>query len=122
MERNFNEISYRVLISLIFMIILILPITDSILHFTKNIGLEEHRKYARAPELQDLNISIINYLNIFEKYYNDHFDTRAALIKINSHFRYYLFRSSINEQVLIGEDDWIFNLGLGNCTLYSMNI
>lgn len=48
------------------------------------------------------------YFANYEKYFNDNYKFRTPLISINSKIDYFLFDKSTNEDVILGEDDWLF--------------
>ena len=48
------------------------------------------------------------YPALYEAYYNDHLPWRDRLIHINSALAYFLFRSSSNQNVIRGQDGWLF--------------
>ena len=66
----------------------------------------ENRKMASKP-----NFSVYTYPQYFsdyEKYFNDNYTFRGPLISINSKIDYFLFQKSTNENVILGESDWLF--------------
>lgn len=50
----------------------------------------------------------------YEKYYNDNIPYRNQLISLNNSIDYFLFRQSANDNVIIGEDGWLFYCSPGD--------
>lgn len=48
------------------------------------------------------------YFANYEKYFNDNYKFRTPLISINSKLDYFVFNRSTNEDVILGEDGWLF--------------
>lgn len=48
------------------------------------------------------------YFADYEKFFNDNYKFRTPLISINSKLDYFLFNRSTNENVILGEDGWLF--------------
>ncbi len=66
----------------------------------------QNRTYAARPE-----ISVENYEKIAgqtEDYFEDNLPYRDALIYLNTIFTYEVFGQSVTEQVVVGEEDWLF--------------
>lgn len=69
------------------------------------------KNYEKRPlaELPQFSLkSIQEYPSLLEKYVNDHLPFRNQFIKFNSIILYYVFNSSINNQVIVGEKGWLF--------------
>lgn len=66
----------------------------------------ENRELATQPRL-----TMSNYKTFpieYEAYFNDNIPFRNNLIAMNSAIDYFVFNKSSNEEVIIGEDDWLF--------------
>ena len=48
------------------------------------------------------------YPKAFEEYYNDHLPFRDLLIKLYNSMQYHVFRTSSNDDVILGKDGWLF--------------
>lgn len=68
--------------------------------------LSENRTMAEAPTLS-LN-TISEFPSQFEEYYNDNFPMRSYCVTAYNSMCYYLFKQGYNDNLVIGEDDWIF--------------
>ena len=66
----------------------------------------ENRKMASKP-----NFSLYTYPEYFsdyEKYFDDNYTFRGPLISINSKIDYFVFHKSTSDEVILGEDGWLF--------------
>ena len=66
----------------------------------------ENRNLSEAPALTWEGLS--EWPSAFEAYLDDHLPFRSFLIRWNSAVRYYGFHSSVNENVALGKDGWLF--------------
>jgi len=97
---------------LIVIFILLFPTVDKITSFSKLFPLTERRALATKPKL--FNSSTVDFINGYNKYYNDNFGGRNIFIQIYSHIKYFIFKTSpFPELAFIGKDDFVF---LGNST------
>lgn len=66
----------------------------------------ENRNLAKKP---DFKISEIEkYSDNYEKYYNDNLPYRGIIKKIWTNSNYYLFNDTVNQNVILGKEGWIF--------------
>ena len=93
---------------LIFSLILILPILDSVFHFSPIKELFEKRQPTSKPQFSWNKEIIINYPKNFEKFYDDNFGFRKTLIYLHSQIMDKVFDQSPSEQAVIGKNDWLF--------------
>lgn len=70
--------------------------------------LEEKRLKAQIPKFNIENLKNGLFMEQFQKYFNDNFGFREALIKINNTINYNLFNSTNNNKVIIGKNDYLF--------------
>lgn len=68
--------------------------------------LKERRSLAEWPVFSLHSIS--TYPARFDRYFNDHFGFRNALIHLNTAVRYHVFKSSGSPKVLVGKEGWLF--------------
>lgn len=66
----------------------------------------ENRKMTEKPVFKSGELG--NYLTAYENYINDTLPFRDSLIQLNSRIDYYGFRTSSNDDVIIGKDGWLF--------------
>lgn len=92
--------------SLIFLLLLLLPIMDGLFHVIPESPLVEKRKIAGKPELRFDSLS--DYPDLYTSYYNDHFSGRGHLIFWNNFLEYKLFGLSAIPKVLVGKEGWLF--------------
>lgn len=67
----------------------------------------ELRTLAQFPQWSTRS-SILTYMREIETFIQDHFGLREFLLNTNSAIDYYLFNTTFNEDVIIGEDGWFF--------------
>jgi alginate O-acetyltransferase complex protein AlgJ len=104
-------------ISLLFLLLICLPLADQVFKFVKPYELFEKRRLARKPSF-DYRRPFL-YPNRFRSYYNDSFSLRGHLIYLNNLFTYKIFRVSASEKVIIGKQGWLF---LGEATKFANEI
>lgn len=89
----------------VFLLILIFPFVLSIF-FTDIEDQGENRTLTEKPVF---NIYTINtFSKEYESYFNDHIPFRNIIININSKIKYYCFHDSPNNNVVIGENNWLY--------------
>lgn len=49
-----------------------------------------------------------DYPSVYEDYFNAILPYKRLMIRLNSTLHYYLFNETTNEQVIIGQDNWLF--------------
>jgi hypothetical protein len=100
-------------ISLLFLLLICLPLANQVFKFVKPYELDEKRKLAEKPTFDSRHPFL--YVKEYEAYYNDNFSFRTRLIYLNSLFTYKIFHASASEKVIIGKQGWLF---LGNINKY----
>ena len=76
--------------------------------FSEQLEIESSEKRTLAS-LPDFAIETIEeYPKSFEAYYNDHLPFRNHLIRLYNSLQVHLFRTSSHENVILGEDGWLF--------------
>jgi len=100
-------------ISLLFLLLISLPLVDQVFKFVRPYELDEKRKLAEKPIFDSRHPFL--YIQKYEDYYNDHFSFRTRLVYLNSLLTYKIFHASANDKVIIGKQGWLF---LGNFNEY----
>lgn len=91
-------------LSLIFLLILGFPLLFGLFGLDGNFRLVENRKLSSMPKLGLYN----GFQEGFQKYFGDNFGGRDFLISLNRNIRVSFLKSSPNEEVLIGKDNWLY--------------
>ena len=103
MENKFRII----LIAVLFITIISFSILNEGLGLVKDIASSENRKMAEKPNFDLKHLD--SYPAKYEKYYNDNFSIRAILVRYFNIFNIKcLKKSPVPDQVIIGDDDWLF--------------
>jgi hypothetical protein len=100
-------------ISLLFLLLICLPLADQVFKFLKPYELFEKRRLAEKPTFDSRQLFL--YLKEYEDYYNDHFSFRSRLVYLNNLLTYKIFHTSPSDKVIIGKQGWLF---LGNFNKY----
>jgi len=113
MKKNKNDIqppseirfsATTLLFIVVFLIILILPLTIEFLNLEKGYGLDEKRDLKEKPEF----IISKDYARKFEDYYNDNFGLRKSIIGFYNKLKLSLFKVSTNpDLVQIGKNGFL---------------
>ena len=96
-------------ISLLFLLLICLPLANQVFKFVKPYPLDEKRKLAEKPIFDSRHPFL--YTKRYEAYYNDHFSFRTRLVYLNNLLTYKIFHASASDKVIIGKQGWLF---LGN--------
>ncbi|MBQ7557086.1 MAG: hypothetical protein IJT00_03385 [Lachnospiraceae bacterium] len=51
------------------------------------------------------------WTTVFEGWFTDHLPFKNQLVKLGSMVEYYVFRTSVNDAVLLGRDEWLYYIG-----------
>ena len=99
----------RVLAGL-FLLLLWLPLLDSVFHFDWTASLNENRRMAEWPGLPKSWHGLQDYAGGLEAYYNDHFGCRKCLVQWHNKLKWSLFREKIagDVRLLPGKDGWLY--------------
>jgi hypothetical protein len=100
-------------ISLLFLLLIFLPLAEQIFKFVKPYELVEKRRLAEKPTFDARHPFL--YIKKYEAYYNDHFIFRTRLVYLNNLLSYKIFHTSASDDVIIGKQGWLF---LGNINKY----
>ena len=71
----------------------------------------ENRKAAALPELPRTSVELSGYGARFERFFNDRFGLRAALLRIDHFAKVFMFGVSPVSKVLIGKEGWLYFKG-----------
>lgn len=100
---------YAILSTLVFLIIICLPLSNHIFHFSekKEISKSEKRVLATKPKLDIQKLD--PFPTAYETYFNDHFIHREKLLKLHTYIHFFWFKQSpLPEKVDVGKDSWLF--------------
>jgi alginate O-acetyltransferase complex protein AlgJ len=100
-------------ISLLFLLLICLPLANQVFKIVKPYELVEKRQLAEKPTFDSRHPFL--YVKRYEAYYNDQFSFRTRLVHLNSLLTYKIFHTSASDKVLIGKQGWLF---LGNIDKY----
>ncbi len=100
-------------ISLLFLLLISLPLLDQVFRFVRPYELDEKRKLAEKPAFDPRRPFL--FLKEYEDYYNDHFPFRTRLVRLNNLLTYKIFHASASPAVVIGKRGWLF---MGNINPY----
>lgn len=92
----------------IFLIILILPVVQQFSGIFNIRPVEEQRRKNSIPQVSMKSLISGEFMKKFDLYYNDAFGFRDLLIRLNNNISYHLFKTSDNQQVIIGKNGWFF--------------
>ncbi len=97
----------EILVSIIFMVILVLPVADTIFHFIPEEKNTENRALKTLPKF---DVSFLDKFPVeFDEYYSDNFNLRNQFIAFNSKLKYNIFnKPPIEGKAFIGYDGWMY--------------
>ena len=94
-----------------FFVFLWLPTADTFLHLDHAPTTNENRAPARFPQFKPHFAAMHDYVTGIEAYFGDHFGFRNRLVACEHSWKWQFFRTSKNNQVLIGKSGWLFFSG-----------
>jgi hypothetical protein len=99
----------------VFLIFIIAPVVGQHIGISsaKSVLLSEKRRAATFPQLPQSTAACKEYSDKIEKYVNDRFGFRSALVSMNSKTQLMLGTSS-SGKVLVGSNGWLFLHQIGN--------
>ena len=71
----------------------------------------ENKKLSELPKIKDENGININYLGQLGDYFQDHFAFRQQMVSANASIYGKIFGASTTDQVLIGNNNWMYYTG-----------
>lgn len=90
------------------MVVLILIIPFGFMTIRPTTTSTEKKELAVWPELQKNEKLNIDYFEEIGMYFDDHFAFRQEMVDANGRIRSALFRTSANEQVILGNENWLY--------------
>lgn len=88
----------------------LIVISSSVFGYLKGVNsrftLTENRSLAQKPILKIQNLK--TFPKLYSDFFNDHFGFRPLLVQLGNIIQVKLFKSSPNNLVTIGKDDWFF--------------
>jgi hypothetical protein len=103
---NKKNILYR-LYAAAFVGICLVP--SVLMPFSKSDSSKEKRKLASAPEITDKDGKLnFDFFKEFDKWFSDHMAFRQQLVNADARLRSTLFKTSANEDVIVGKDGWLY--------------
>jgi alginate O-acetyltransferase complex protein AlgJ len=106
-ERPLSVTSSAIL-SVFFLVILVLPVAENLLHFAPEMELPENRKRQDYPKLDWTPQGFLTYPARFETAFNDNFGFRSLLVQWQAFAKYYWLKMSPSPQVLLGRQGWLY--------------
>lgn len=106
-DRPLSAASSTILI-VCFLLILILPVAENLLHFGPRIELPEQRTLQKYPVFKWESNALLAYPQAFEAAFNDHFGLRGLLVRSQALAKYYWLRISPSPKVMLGRDGWLY--------------
>ena len=94
---------------IIFFLLLIISVPiGQLLSIGPGFKLTEKRKLAEFPQISIDRALARDLYTELDKYFNDHFVLRGAIIKAKSWIDYRIFNTSPSSRVYIGKDGWLY--------------
>jgi len=105
-EQPFKRRRMDMLLTLVFCVLVCLPLVGGVMGWDLTHDLGEKRVLAQCPVLGRDPLGTIP--EAFEAFYQDHFGFRNGLIRGHNWIRYKLCKGSSFGKVLFGKNDWLF--------------
>ncbi len=97
---------HKILISLVFAVLIMLPFSNRILHFLNDTKSAENRATAPMPDF-DIN-ELDPFPQDYESYYQDNFFIRNWINAAYSEISRKIFKKSPTDKAMIGVDGWLY--------------
>jgi alginate O-acetyltransferase complex protein AlgJ len=108
MEERPLTVTPSAILSVCFLIILLLPVAENLVHFAPEIELPEKRRLQSYPAFKWEWKALASYPARFEAAFNDHFGWRGLLVRSQALAKFYWLRISPAPKVILGRDGWLF--------------
>jgi len=105
LRKIFNPRVYSIRV-LVFLLLIYLPLLNSVFNVVKPIDIQERRALHKKPRFR-LD-SLASFPDQYQRYYNDHFVLRNWFVRLNNLMAFRLFNKSAVPMVLIGKNGWLF--------------
>lgn len=105
MNRPFR---YDVFVSLLFIVVLLLPLLFSLPNRNVAVSAVEKRKLAEFPDFPRSAAALKSFPKQFEAWYEDHFGFREAIVRAHNYTLLKIFGISPHDMVVAGSDGWYF--------------
>lgn len=107
--RNYFTTSFikKALFPIAFCCILFLPLFAWIVDINVEVKINEKRALAKKP-IYELGKPVKKYLASFDEYFKDNFPLRTALIFLNNYIKFFVFSTSPNPDVVVGNSKMLF--------------
>jgi len=96
----------NIILSIVFFLILLLPISNQVFHYLSDLESPENRALAEMPEFRIENLD--PFPSKFESYYQDHFFMRNWFNNKWSKINRKIFKKSPTDKALIGSEGWLY--------------
>lgn len=90
----------------LFLLIILTPAVGFFYGVNSHFNLAENRNLAPEPAFRFKDLK--TFTKQYGDFFNDHFGYRPLLVQLGNFLQVKLFRSSPNNLVVIGQDDWLF--------------
>jgi hypothetical protein len=109
MNNKYRNNRFSLVVTLAFVAVLFLPLSNNMFRYFKEPESIEKRKLYEFPKLESKTVDgFAKYARSFEWFFNDHFGFRQVLIRINSLFHYHVLHTSPKEMVITGKKGWLY--------------
>ncbi|GFE62009.1 hypothetical protein [Geobacter sp. AOG2] len=95
----------------IFAVSLIAPLAATVFKLDRSPALQENREHAKFPVVSFEKAALKRFPHDFYNYFKDNFGFRDVFIRLNFLIRRRLLRETEFNEVLFGENGWLFFLG-----------
>ena len=103
--------SRNLMLITLFVICITAPLADMVLDLDKSADLNENRERAQLPAIKLEYGSLRKFPHAYYNYFKDNFGFRDPLIRLNFIVRHRILGESIFNEVVFGENDWLFYTG-----------
>ncbi len=95
-------------LTLLFLVIIFLPLLSKIIPIDPGVRLQEKRMLASRPKLTLSPEGLLRYPGEFDRFIKDHFGFRSSLVHLFSRIRSRIPGLIVGNNVLVGKDGWYF--------------
>jgi hypothetical protein len=91
-----------------FLLILVLPVAQNLLHFAPEVALPEQRRLRNYPPLRWQWKALSSFPARFEAAFNDRFGGRGLLVRAQALAKFYWLQISPSPKVMMGRGGWFY--------------